>query len=45
VGAVVAGVLAYISARILVRYFRVGRLDPFAGYCAALGVTGLILLH
>jgi undecaprenyl-diphosphatase len=45
VGAVVAGVLAYISARILVRYFKVGRLDPFAGYCAALGVTGLILLH
>ena len=44
-GAVVAGVIAYISARILVRYFEIGRLDPFAGYCAALGVTGIILLR
>jgi undecaprenyl-diphosphatase len=45
VGAVVAGILAYISARILVKYFEIGRLDPFAGYCAALGVVGLIVLH
>jgi undecaprenyl-diphosphatase len=45
VGAVVAGVLAYASARLLVRYFEIGRLDPFAGYCAALGVVGLIVLH
>jgi undecaprenyl-diphosphatase len=45
VGAVVAGVLAYASARLLVKYFEIGRLDPFAGYCAALGVVGLIVLH
>jgi undecaprenyl-diphosphatase len=45
VGAVIAGVVAYASARLLVRYFEVGRLDPFAGYCAALGVTGLIVLR
>lgn len=45
VGAVVAGVIAYASARFLVRYFQIGRLDPFAGYCAALGVTGLIILR
>lgn len=45
VGAAVAGVLAYFSARFLVRYFEIGRLDPFAGYCAVLGVTSLILLH
>ena len=45
VGAVVAGVIAYASARFLVRYFEIGRLDPFAGYCAALGVTGLIVLR
>jgi undecaprenyl-diphosphatase len=44
-GAVVAGVIAYASARVLVKYFEIGRLDPFAGYCAALGVTGLIVLH
>ncbi|HSP64891.1 MAG TPA: undecaprenyl-diphosphate phosphatase [Candidatus Deferrimicrobium sp.] len=45
VGAVVAGLVAYASARLLVKYFEIGRLDPFAGYCAALGVVGLIVLH
>ncbi len=45
VGAVVAGVLAYLSARFLIRYFEIGRLDPFAVYCAALGAIGLIILH
>ncbi len=45
VGAVVAGVLAYASARLLVKYFEIGRLDPFAGYCAALGAVGLIVLR
>ncbi len=44
-GAVIAGVIAYASARVLVKYFEIGRLDPFAGYCAALGVTGLIILR
>jgi len=43
--AVLAGVVAYVSARFLLRYLRSGRLDPFAYYCAALGVTGLILIH
>jgi undecaprenyl-diphosphatase len=44
-GALLAGVIAYASARLLVKYFEIGRLDPFAGYCAALGVTGLIVLR
>jgi undecaprenyl-diphosphatase len=44
-GAVIAGVIAYASARLLVKYFEIGRLDPFAGYCAALGVTGLFVLR
>jgi undecaprenyl-diphosphatase len=44
-GAVIAGVIAYGSARLLIRYFELGRLDPFAGYCAALGITGLIVLR
>ncbi|MDQ6848129.1 MAG: undecaprenyl-diphosphate phosphatase [Candidatus Dormibacteraeota bacterium] len=44
-GAVIAGVIAYASARLLVKYFEIGRLDPFAGYCAALGVVGLIVLR
>ena len=43
--AVAAGVAAYISARFLVRYFRTGRLDPYAAYCAALGVVSLVLLR
>jgi len=44
-GAVLAGVAAYFSARFLIRYFRVGRLDPYAYYCAALGVVGLIVIR
>jgi undecaprenyl-diphosphatase len=43
--AALAGVIAYISARFLLRYLRVGRLDPFAYYCAALGAAGLVLIH
>lgn len=45
IGAVVAGVIAYVSARFLVRYFEFGRLDPFAAYCAILGAVALIALH
>ncbi len=45
VGALVAGLIAYASARFLLRYFEIGRLDPFAGYCAVLGLTGLIVLR
>jgi undecaprenyl-diphosphatase len=44
-GGVAAGLTAYASARFLVRYFRVGRLDPYAYYCAGLGVLGLVLLR
>ncbi len=43
--AALAGVVAYLSARFLLRYLRFGRLDPFAYYCAALGVAGLILVR
>lgn len=42
-GAVLAACAAYASARFLIRYFRLGRLEPFAAYCAALGATGLAL--
>jgi len=41
-GAVTAGVTAYISTRFLLRYFRSGRLDPFAVYCVGLGLIGLL---
>jgi undecaprenyl-diphosphatase len=43
--AAAAGVIAYASARFLLRYLRIGRLDPFAYYCAALGIVGLIALR
>ena len=43
-GGVAAGVAAYLSVAYLMRYFRVGRLDPFAVYCAAFGILSLILL-
>jgi undecaprenyl-diphosphatase len=41
-GAVVAAVTAYMSTRFLLRYFRSGRLDPFAIYCLVLGLVGLV---
>jgi undecaprenyl-diphosphatase len=44
-GAVLAGVAAYVSAAFLIRYFRVGRLDPYAAYSAAVGVLALLLLR
>ena len=44
-GAVLAGIAAYFSARWLIRYFRVGRLDPYAYYCAALGAVGLLVIR
>jgi undecaprenyl-diphosphatase len=43
--AALAGIVAYASARFLLRYLRLGRLDPFAYYCAALGVAGLVFIH
>jgi undecaprenyl-diphosphatase len=43
-GGVVSGVAAFLSVAYLMRYFRVGRLDPFAIYCAAFGILSLILL-
>ena len=40
----VSGAAAFVSVAYLMRYFRVGRLDPFAIYCAAFGILSLILL-
>ena len=44
-GALLAGLAAYASARFLVRYFRSGRLDPYGIYCVALGAVALLLLR
>src|SRR6202158_2261520 len=43
-GGVTAGVAAFLSVAYLMRYFRVGRLDPFAIYCAGFGIPLLLLL-
>ena len=43
-GGVAAGIAAFLSVAYLMRYFRVGRLDPFAYYCAGFGILSLILL-
>jgi undecaprenyl-diphosphatase len=47
-GGVIAGVLAYLSSALLMRYFKqqeVNALLPFAGYCALLGLVTLIFGH
>ena len=41
-GGVLAGIAAYFSVRFLMRYFTVGRLDPFAYYCWAAGALALV---
>jgi undecaprenyl-diphosphatase len=43
VGSVVAGVAAYLSIRFLTRYFKVGRLTPFAFYCLFAGLIAFLL--
>lgn len=45
VATALAACVAYASARFLIRYFRVGRLDPYALYCAVLGTVGLIVVR
>jgi undecaprenyl-diphosphatase len=42
--AVLSGVAAYLSVAYLMRYFRGGRLDPFAVYCAGLGLAAFVIL-
>ncbi|HEY7349611.1 MAG TPA: undecaprenyl-diphosphate phosphatase [Ktedonobacterales bacterium] len=43
VGGVIAGTAAYLSTRFLMRYFELGRLDPFAFYCWGAGLLALTL--
>jgi undecaprenyl-diphosphatase len=44
VGGLCAAVTAYLSLRFLTRYFRFGTLIPFAYYCIAVGLAGLIFV-
>ena len=46
-GGVIAGIAAFLSTAFLMRYFRrheTQALDPFAWYCVAIGVVGLVVL-
>jgi undecaprenyl-diphosphatase len=43
-GGCLSAIAAYFSVRFLMRYFHVGRLDPFAYYCWAAGILSLIIL-
>lgn len=43
VGGLVAGIAAYLSTRFLMRYFELGRLDPFAFYCWGAGLLAITL--
>jgi undecaprenyl-diphosphatase len=48
IGGVVAGVLAYLSTMVLMRYFKqqeVNALLPFSAYCVILGALALIFGH
>jgi undecaprenyl-diphosphatase len=48
IGGIVAGVLAYVSTAILMRYFKqqeVNALLPFSAYCVIVGVLALLLGH
>jgi undecaprenyl-diphosphatase len=42
-GSIAAGIVAYLSVRFLTRYFRVGRLTPFAFYCLGAGVVTFVI--
>jgi undecaprenyl-diphosphatase len=45
IGGIVAGILAYLSTVVLMRYFKrqeVNALLPFAGYCVVLGILALV---
>ena len=43
VGALAAGVTAYLAVRFLVRFFETNRLTPFAAYCTAAGAVCLAI--
>lgn len=45
IGALAAGIGAYFSAKFLAQYFKTKTLTPFAVYCVAIGVLGLLILR
>lgn len=45
VGGILAGITAWLSAKFLLRYFRLHNLSQFAWISIAVGVLGVILIH
>ncbi len=43
IGALAAGISAYLSVKFLTKYFETNKLSPFAIYCAAIGLFSSIL--
>jgi len=44
IGFISAGIGAYFSVRFLTKYFQTKSLRPFAAYCVAIGIVGLLFL-
>lgn len=42
IGSIIAAIVAYVSIRFLTRYFKVGRLTPFAFYCLIAGALSVL---
>jgi undecaprenyl-diphosphatase len=45
VGSILSGVGAYLSVRLLLRYFRTRTLNPFAIYCLVVGLGSIVYLE
>src|SRR6266849_2252812 len=44
IGTIIAGIVAYLATKFLMKYFETGRLYPFAYYCWGAGLVSLVLL-
>src|SRR5260370_17286229 len=44
IGTIVAGIASYLSAKLLMKYFDTGRLDPIAYFSLAADLISLLLL-
>src|SRR6266550_3119947 len=44
IGVIIAGIVAYLATKFLMKYFETGRLYPFAYYCWGAGLVSLFLL-
>ncbi len=42
-GMILSGVAAFLSTKFLLKYFEMGRLNPFALYCCGVGLLSLVI--